>query len=254
MRRKYIVYLLLASVVFQACKPACHKCIFRPGERVTFVYRSSNPGFPVREDIVLTADSKGCIDYDPDDNGSCEPGNGLEIIRNGGAPTPTFFAQGAPFDLTSPPSSITLSGGSGLYSWYGMPMVEFFDDHGQLMDLKIASAMGDDGSWCTVDLPNMAGRYSGTYYVRIACRDWDGTYDEMGAASMDFYGRDRVDNDGDGWTDDVDCNDNDPNVNPGADPDCTGVYFDRNCNGVYDYDECNPSSCGSIGNISQYCY
>lgn len=47
------------------------------------------------------------------------------------------------------------------------------------------------------------------------------------------------DADGDGWDVYSDCDDNDPYVNPGVPPDCTGYYFDANCNGIYDLDECN---------------
>ena len=49
------------------------------------------------------------------------------------------------------------------------------------------------------------------------------------------------DGDGDGWDVYSDCDDTDPFVNPGASPDCSGLYFDRNCNGQYDMNEyeCN---------------
>jgi hypothetical protein len=244
MKNKYIAFfLLLCLVVLEGCQARCKKCNFNPGERVTFVYRSNSNGFPARADYVLTADNMGCIRYDPDDDYNCEPSDKLQIIRNGGARTP-FFPFGEPFNLQSLPGSITLSGGSGMYGWYGMPLVEFFDQHGYLIDTKIAWDMAGDGTWCTVDLPNMAGRYSGTYYARIANREWDGTYEEMGEAYISFNGHDPVDNDSDGWTDDMDCNDNDPNVNPGAPPDCTGTYYDQNCNGLYDYYECNPDPSG----------
>ncbi|HEX8181596.1 MAG TPA: RICIN domain-containing protein [Pyrinomonadaceae bacterium] len=55
------------------------------------------------------------------------------------------------------------------------------------------------------------------------------------APSVPCAGRD---NDGDGFNACTDCNDNDPSVNPAADPDCAGGG-DRNCNGIWDSNECN---------------
>lgn len=43
-----------------------------------------------------------------------------------------------------------------------------------------------------------------------------------------------TDNDGDGWPDNVDCDDADPNINPGAQESCDGV--DEDCDGVADND------------------
>jgi Ricin-type beta-trefoil lectin domain len=45
-----------------------------------------------------------------------------------------------------------------------------------------------------------------------------------------------IDNDNDGWNACSDCDDNDPNVNPGAGACEPGV--DRNCNGIDDYQDC----------------
>lgn len=41
-----------------------------------------------------------------------------------------------------------------------------------------------------------------------------------------------IDNDGDGWSADIDCDDNDPSVNPGAPETCNGI--DDDCNTVVD--------------------
>jgi thermolysin len=62
-------------------------------------------------------------------------------------------------------------------------------------------------------------------------------WDSVGVAVGELPPAPPPDNDNDGWDIYSDCDDNDPFVNPGASPDCNGVYYDRNCNGLYDMNE-----------------
>ena len=60
----------------------------------------------------------------------------------------------------------------------------------------------------------------------IECREDEVCIDEGVCVKRDF------DHDGDGYSAELDCNDNDPEVNPGAIEVCDGI--DNNCNGVRD--------------------
>ncbi len=51
-----------------------------------------------------------------------------------------------------------------------------------------------------------------------------------------------VDNDGDGYVDNVDCNDNNSAINPGAQEDCTD-NVDNNCNGLIDNQDPEAVNC-----------
>jgi Zn-dependent metalloprotease len=70
-------------------------------------------------------------------------------------------------------------------------------------------------------------------------------WDSVGVAVGELPPPPPPDNDGDGWDIYSDCDDNDPFVNPGQSPDCSGMYFDRNCNGQYDASEweCSNQEC-----------
>ncbi len=70
-------------------------------------------------------------------------------------------------------------------------------------------------------------------------------WDSVGVAVGELPPAPPPDNDNDGWDIYSDCDDNDPFINPGQSPDCSGFYYDRNCNGLYDASEyeCNQNEC-----------
>jgi hypothetical protein len=69
-----------------------------------------------------------------------------------------------------------------------------------------------------------------------------------------------IDNDGDGWSADIDCDDNDPSVNPGAPETCNGI--DDDCNTVIDdnpidgttwYEDSDGDGYGNFGVSQESC-
>jgi len=74
-------------------------------------------------------------------------------------------------------------------------------------------------------------------------------WDSVGVAVGELPPPPPPDNDNDGWDIYSDCDDNDPFVNPGAPADCSGLYYDRNCNGLYDAQE---AECNGGGECEPY--
>lgn len=62
-------------------------------------------------------------------------------------------------------------------------------------------------------------------------------WDSVGVAVGELPPPPPPDGDGDGWDVYSDCDDTDPFVHPGASADCSGLYYDRNCNGLFDMNE-----------------
>jgi hypothetical protein len=54
----------------------------------------------------------------------------------------------------------------------------------------------------------------------------------------------QVDADGDGYSADSDCNDNDSSIHPDQEEPCTCDGIDQNCNGIIDDFPCDAPLCG----------
>lgn len=129
--------------------------------------------------------------------------------------------------LPSPPTTGTITG-QGFDATYGMPMVEYFDNNGFLVGTVYATSVSSNGTSLTGYLPDLSNAYSGTYQVKVTNKRADGYYlNVVGTATIDAWGRDRPDSDGDGWYDDEDCAPWDPNI----------------------YTGCGGETCGGTGNV-----
>jgi hypothetical protein len=73
----------------------------------------------------------------------------------------------------------------------------------------------------------------------LGCRNKDINYDSDPAVLLDSQGLQLADEDGDGFTEDEDCDDLDPAVNPNAEELCDGL--DNNCDGVVDEDSASDA-------------
>ena len=82
--------------------------------------------------------------------------------------------------------------------------------------------------WCT-----------GLLLLAVACRPEDETILPSQPDTDNGLPDSKIDDDADGYTADVDCNDSDPTVYPGAEEICDGL--DNDCNGQEDDNVANPS-------------
>jgi hypothetical protein len=103
---------------------------------------------------------------------------------------PFFNMTPSSVDLNSPPASFTI-GGAGLSTTYGMPVVEYYDEFGQLMAQTTATAVAGDGTWLQANTPNLYNVYSGTYIIAIRNATSQGLWEFVGTTSIDAWGRDR---------------------------------------------------------------
>jgi hypothetical protein len=258
--------IVLAAVTVLSVLPACSS---KPQCRFCPVGPRDNPFLDLVVDVNLAdnrrfrtfrLDFGGCaIGFvaDPKKNETCTV-TGYRVRRDPGLRNPV------PFNLQSPPSSARFEIGTGAELWldatYALPVVEYWDPYGNYMGSGTTIALAPDGTWMDAGVPDLSGVYSGTYRVEINNIRWDGTRQLVASGNVQCYGRDMRDEDGDGWSPDAydyysrDCDDYNPNVNPGAGLDCSGwYYYDQNCNGLSDSDECwgGGSTCCGPG---CYCY
>lgn len=200
----------------------CASCVV--GERYSIIYRDG-----CSRDLQDVPCFAGSLTFPRDCFGGCDA-----FVRQQRFFGFSFTASPSSADLNNPPSSVTLYG-PGIDATYGMPRVEYFDGDGYMIGTTYASSVAGDYSSVTAPVPDLSGAWSGTYSIQVTNKTWEGFYvDILGSATMSCWGRDRYDLDGDGWYTDQECNDTDARVYPGAPPDCTGMYEDANCNGMWD--------------------
>lgn len=260
------LYALVQGCGIQGCSGLPADCERTVG--VIFAGRTAILTYPDLSIQERQVSPQGTIRFTPPRAPFCDSNTPQSICCNmvrvsiQGGPIFPFAASQSSINLQAPPQSLVIYG-SNIDTTYGMPIVTVYDWNNRLVAGSEATAVAGDGSWLQVNTPNLSTCYSGSYTLVVSTSIGNSTYVDMGAAPVSAWGRDLVDADGDGFPNDRDCNDSDPNVHPIATPDCTGAYFDRNCNGIYDYDECYPGGGGDGGggdcnlyrlNLPMVCY
>lgn len=180
MKRKIFCGLcfVFLSIAGSCISDQCRDCrVGRAGVQTIVSYTSSG------RQVTRVTDSQGCVTYAPDTNGSCH----ATVTAIGGGFT--FFASPASVDLQSPPSTFTLGGGV-LSTAYGMPKIQYWDENGSMLGEAIASSVGSDGSWLESTTPDLSSAYSGYWTIYVFNKTSDGSYEHIGSALVETYGRD----------------------------------------------------------------
>ncbi len=149
----------------------------------------------------------GSLNYPRDCYGSCNA-----YVREKRFFFFSLTADPSGTDLNSPASSLTISG-QGMDGSYGMPRLDYFDADGFLIGTVYASSVAGGGSSLQAPVPDLSLVYSGTYTIEVTNMSSEGYYtDVVGTATLNGWGRDPVDSDGDGVYDNYDCYPYDPSL------------------------------------------
>ncbi len=100
-----------------------------------------------------------------------------------------FVASPMSIDLWSPPQTMTISGET-IPTTYSMPIVEYYDEDGNFVASSQAVEVAPDGSSLWSYTPDLSSVYSGTYTLMVRVPMADGSWDLIGGATVDAYGRD----------------------------------------------------------------
>jgi hypothetical protein len=206
MKKMLPLLLLLFVFILPGCVPSNNTCFFSgltPNSSYLFVFNLTNGGTqPV---IGLSLSNGTVVIPKPVGAVSC---NSVQIILRLNSNL-SLSASPSSIDLTSPPSTATVTGQS-FDTTYGMPRVDYYDGNGYLLGSAYATSVSG-GTSLTANVPDLSAAYSGSYQIKVTNKTSSGYYSHtVGTANVSAYGRDRLDSDGDGWYDDEDCDPYDP--------------------------------------------
>jgi len=101
-----------------------------------------------------------------------------------------FFISPETLDVNAPPPTFEFTG-DGMNSTYGMPVIKWVDGAtGAIIATTTASAISPDGTWLQAPMPYLGLPYSGQYAAFVFNVMPDGSLEETGGDTIDFFGND----------------------------------------------------------------
>jgi hypothetical protein len=108
-------------------------------------------------------------------------GSGNDSVRGSQAFTfspPSIYTDG------SSGNTATISG-QGFSSQYGMPLLQYYDMSGNLVNQTNANAVASDGTWIAAAIPDLSQVQLGAYVGFLYNKNASGSYTYLGTASVD---------------------------------------------------------------------
>ena len=98
----------------------------------------------------------------------------------------SFTASPSAVEAEATPQPITVYG-EGISAAYGLPLIRYFDQNGVLVAETCADQVAPDGTWLTGSTTDLSSVYATQYTVIIYNATADGTFEAMGAATVEVF-------------------------------------------------------------------
>jgi hypothetical protein len=99
---------------------------------------------------------------------------------------PNFSSSPSGVDHASTPTNLTITG-QDIDATYGMPLVEYYDEFGNLVAQIQASYVAPDGTSLAVNTPDFSSSTSGEYLVVISNVRYDSSLEMIGSITLYVY-------------------------------------------------------------------
>ncbi|MCW5961631.1 MAG: hypothetical protein KIS76_15820 [Pyrinomonadaceae bacterium] len=102
----------------------------------------------------------------------------------------SFTASPDSVDALNPPAAVTFNG-KGINDLYGTPVLAYYNEFGNIVaSTSSGQLLYENGNveGISVNVPDISQVYNGTYTVAVHNVNADGTWEIIGAATMNIYG------------------------------------------------------------------
>ena len=187
-----------------------------------------------RIEMIDIVDNVSIEFYEDGDEANDTAAQAMSVLTDGSSTHATFFSDPELDGAGAPDTNyFSFSASSGVA--YTLETQNLLSDANTLLELvdsdgtTVLDSNDDRAAGDPSSLINWTAPRSDTFYARVTHAPDLGIY---GSYDLVISGGTPVDDDSDGYSPPADCNDNDPNINPGVAEICDGV--DQDCDTVVD--------------------